>query len=166
MQGQSESNLLGDGAPAALAACNASDPLQLWEWDAPGKGYVSNEAASQCLNVYGCQDEVVYWSCLVSGGTCCGPTCYDNLMWMLSANGQLVTSDVHGGCVTVPAGSAPNIVITPCGSPLQANQTWTKHGEIGLLEFGNSGSCLVAPAPTPPPPPPTPYTQVRDWTCG
>ena len=150
-----------DGAPAAVAPCNASDPFQSWVWGAPAAGYVSNAAASQCLNVYGCQDSVVYWSCVTSGGTCCGPDCYTNLQWALSGAGQLVTADTGGGCVTASGdAAAPSFTITRCGPPGQANQTWTQHTSSGLLELGTTGQCLAAPAPPPPPPPPTPYTQV------
>ena len=152
---------LNDGAPAAITPCNASDPFQRWVWNTPANGYLSNSAASQCLNVYGCQVEVVYWSCVTSGGTCCGADCYNNLMWTLSSEGQLVTADTNGGCVTVSGGASPTLVISPCSSPVQANQTWAMHNVTGLLEFNNAGLCLVAPKPSPPPPPPTPYTQVR-----
>ena len=151
---------LRDGAPAALAPCNASDSYQRWAWDTPAKGYVSNAAAAQCLNAYGCMDQVVYWSCITTGGTCCGPDCYDNLEWTLNAAGQLITSDAKGGCVTVTGDSPASLVITACEPTGGSNQTWTNHGSTGLLELSGSGLCLVAPAPPPPPPPPVPYTQV------
>jgi hypothetical protein len=130
---------LKDGAPAALAPCNASDAFQQWTWNSPASDYLSNTASSQvhrrclgmtqccvsfgrfsrgalsflrcwgqCLNVYGCQTNVVYWSCVTSGGTCeyaaslrrhsyiikmsfalphtgCGPDCYNNLKVRRSA---------------------------------------------------------------------------------
>jgi galactosylceramidase len=38
-------------------------------------------SGQQCFNVYGCDTEIVYWSCVTQGGTCCGGSCYKVRMW-------------------------------------------------------------------------------------
>jgi hypothetical protein len=110
----------------------------------------------QCLNIYGCMTEVVYWSCVTQGGTCCGGSCYQNLQWSLSPSGALVTHLPAAGCVTTAASGDGAIVMAPCGSPLPLTQTWSFDGATGLVKHAASGLCLVQPAP----PPPRAYLQV------
>ena len=164
---------LADGAPAMLRPCSASDPAQQWVWDSPAPGYLSNSqpggAGRQCLNVYGCKSQVVYWSCLTTGGTCCGASCYQGLIWRHNASssssspagggGQLVSALPGGGCVTVaqPVSTASTLTLQPCGAT--SGQSFAYATSSGLVEVVGSGLCLSQP---PPPPPPLHYVQL----CG
>ena len=153
-----------DGAPAALQPCSPTSPAQRWAWDAPAPGYLSNtppSAPQQCLNVYGCQSKLVYWSCVTTGGTCCGASCYQGLAWSLDrAAGGALTSALPGAlCATAapPFSNASALTLAPCVGA--QGQDWAYSSATGQVELRGTGLCLAQP---PPPPPPTPYTQL----CG
>lgn len=60
----------GDNPAASLASCNASDPAQRWTFGTPAPEYLSNGvgAAQLCLNVDGCNSDLIYYTCVTSGG--------------------------------------------------------------------------------------------------
>lgn len=150
---------VGDGAEARLMPCDPSSPFQQWTWDSPATGYLSNTppptigAEQQCLNVFGCDTKLVYWSCVTSGGTCCGADCYQNLQWTLNAAGQLITDLSSHACVTYDAGGK-GMIVAPCGSA--ANQTWVYNKPAQQLQLSGSSLCLAQPSP----PPVRTYSQV------
>lgn len=165
-------NRLRDGAAVQLVSCDASSSFQVWKWNVTGPGYLSNDpfpsfsnfsssspVASnyqQCLNVYGCGHEMVYWSCITTGGTCCGGNCYKNLQWTLDGStGALSTWLVQGGCVSAD-GTGNNITLANCITPVPLSQTWKYDTYTGLVKHMGSGLCLSQP----PPPTPRSYVQV------
>ena len=148
-----------DGAPALLAPCNAAAKEQQWAWDAVARGYLSNTDASgaqQCLNAYGCQRKAVFWSCVTSGGSCCGANCYDGLIFSRNAAGQIASALAAVGCLTAAADERA-LTFAPCAPAGLRNQSFSFHAATGLLELSGAGACLSQP---PPPPPPIPYAQV------
>jgi len=159
---------LEDGAPVQLSTCNANSPYQIWHWNITGQGYLSNDPSpgsaaygygsqyQQCLNVYGCGHEMVFWSCVTNGGTCCGPNCYKNLQWTLdSVTGALSTWMVQGGCVAADS-NGKSITLANCSTPVPPSQTWSYDSTTGLVKHIGSGLCLSQP----PPPVPRSYVQV------
>ena len=147
-----------DGAPAQLRPCNASAAEQRWSYGTIAQGYVSNgpPGGAECLNAYGCGREAVFWSCVTTGGSCCGDQCYDGLKFTLAPSGQVVCALSAVGCLTAVADGG--LTFSTCApSPPPANQTFAFDAATGALALAGSGLCLSQP---PPPPPPTPYVQV------
>ncbi len=62
--------------------------------------YLTNVASNLCLNSDDCGTELIAFTCVTSGGTCCGADCYDNLVFALQADGSLTTPSQPGMCVT------------------------------------------------------------------
>jgi hypothetical protein len=132
---------------AGLLPCDATVAQQVWRFDTPAAGYLSNDgpAGAQCLNVWGCGTGVAYYACVTTGGTCCGANCYTNLQWALNAAGQLVSA-LNGDCVTVQAGTGA-LVVAACGAPAPAAQTWVYNATSGQLRLAGTGMCLSTPVP-------------------
>jgi hypothetical protein len=149
---------LADGAPAMLLPCSAGAPEQRFEWNVSAPGYLSG-SGSECLNAYGCGRDAVFWTCVTSGGTCCGDACYDGLRFSMTPGGQLVCALPAVGCLTALAGSPPlRLTFADCVSPAPRNQTFVYSAADRSLQLaGGGGLCLSQP---PPPPPPVPYAQV------
>lgn len=153
---ESRPALRDDGQAASLASCNPSSAFQKWVWNTTGNGYLSNDpglasTSQQCLNVYGCGTKVVYWSCVTTGGTCCGEKCYKNLQWSLEASGALVSWLSPSLCATANANGRNGISLAPCSPDSPAsNQQWSWDPSTGLLRHTASGLCLAQPIPTPP----------------
>ena len=153
---------LADGLPAQLLPCRAPAPAeQRWQWDAAGSGYVSG-ANGECFNVFGCQEQLVFWQCVTSGGTCCGASCYRGLQWARpdAATGALVSALPGALCATAsaPVSPASALTLAPCSGA--AGQRWAWNATAGgLLEVQGTGLCL---SQAPPPPPPPAYARV----CG
>jgi hypothetical protein len=154
----------GDGAPAQLVPC-ANVAEQRWTWSSTGPtaGYLSNTdsaGSEQCLNAYGCERTAVYWSCVTTGGTCCGADCYDGLVFSLdAASGQVQCRLPAVGCLTKRAGGALTFAdCAPQAAPL-ANQTFAFDAASGHLRFGAGADALCLSQP-PPPPPPVVHAQV------
>jgi hypothetical protein len=118
---------------AMLLPCDASSPYQPLQWNATGAGYLSNTPAAgaqaMCLNVLACQTDAIYYPCVTTGGTCCGPDCYANLQWTLDAAGHLV-SLLDGSCAT--GHSDGSVTVAACGSA--PNQTWAYAPSTGLMQ--------------------------------
>lgn len=157
-------SLLKDGQSAFLVSCDATSAFQKWVWNATGEGYLSNapdlpSTSEQCLNVYGCGTNIVYWSCVTSGGTCCGPNCYKNLQWTLEPSGALASWLSDSLCATANADGLGGITLAACnpGSPASTQQ-WSWDAATGLVRHRASGLCLAQPIP----PKPRSYVQV----CG
>lgn len=144
---------LADGLPAQLLPCAPAAREQQWAWDTAAAGYVSG-ANGECLNVYGCREDLVYWSCVTSGGTCCGAACYKGLQWARpdAATGALVSALPGALCATASAPPSPasRLTLAPCVGG--AGQRWAYNGsgaEAGLLELQGTGLCLSQPRPAP-----------------
>lgn len=142
-----------DGADARLAACDASAPEQRWARDTPAKGYLSNTSpgnGQQCLNAYGCGHKAVFWSCVTTGGSCCGADCYDGLIFALLPGGQVSSALADVGCLTATA--AGGLTFDACGSGAAppSNQTFDFDAATGLVELRGRDLCLSQPPALPP----------------
>jgi galactosylceramidase len=154
-----------DGLPALLTPCDDSSVEQKWILDAVATGYVSNTDSSgsqQCLNAYGCGREAVYWSCVTTGGTCCGAECYDGLIFTINKETNQIISKLSSvGCLTAEtsSGNGKSLTFSTCASAnsVPSNQTFLYNSISGHIELSTTGLCLSQP---PPPPPPTRYAQV------
>lgn len=144
--------LTGTGNKAAMSTllgpCDptGASPGQRWAFDDPVPGYLSTQMGGydqQCLNVNGCGTEVITWTCVTSGGTCCGSDCYANLQWNLTDSGELV-SLLDQQCVTNNA--TAGLVMAPCG---QSNQTWVYNASSLQLQLSGTGLCLGFSSPVP-----------------
>jgi galactosylceramidase len=137
---------------AMLAPCASASAQQAWAQGAVASGYLSNtpggDVASQlCLNLGGCGADAIYYSCLTTGGTCCGAQCYDGLKWTTPAAGtpgpiKSPLAGMGGQCLT--AVSNTSLVMTSCGG---AGQTWEWTGSGSpatgaQLQLSGSGMCL------------------------
>jgi len=152
---------------AQLQPCDASSPLQMYRWNESAPAYLQLDGlpapdASLCLNVLGCQTDVIFYPCVVSGGTCCGADCYANLQWAYDAATGRLTSQLDGHCVTAP--TSGGIVVAACGAA--GNQTWafvpsasgggggdgggSGGGTLQLQLASSPPLCLAMPAPPPP----------------
>ena len=60
----------GDNPAAVLLPCNATLPAQRWAFNSPASEYLSNGAGATqlCLNVDGCNTDLIYYACVTSGG--------------------------------------------------------------------------------------------------
>ncbi len=50
----------GEYVQARVAECGGEPASQAWAWDSPAQGFLLNNASKQCLNVDGCQTEIIY----------------------------------------------------------------------------------------------------------
>lgn len=159
-----------DGLPALLSPCSDS-PEQKWLFNAVAPGYISNVDASgsqQCLNAYGCGQKAVYWSCVTTGGTCCGADCYDGLIFTFNQETFQIKSALPSvGCLTAETstGNTKSLTFSTCAQSgsVPSNQTFTFDTTTGHIELGATGLCLAQP---PPPPPPVKYAQVCSRIAG
>jgi hypothetical protein len=139
-------------APARVAECGGEPAAQVWTFDTPAAGFLSNKAAPAaaptCLNVDACGTEVIYDGCTTTGSTCAGPGKFFNEQWTLDARGALVSALPGARCATVSAADG-TVALAACGSPLPSVQTWTHDPATGALRSGG-GLCLTAAAPAPP----------------
>ena len=133
---------------AQVAECGGEPASQNWTWNSPAAGFLTNAAASLCLNVDQCGSPVIYDGCRTTGGTCAGPDSYANEQWSLSAAGALQTRLPGAACATVAADGI--VALAPCATPLASDQTWTYSAAGGLLQTAG-GLCLTVPPPAPPP---------------
>jgi hypothetical protein len=146
----------------ARAGMPSSLPLhQVWEFGAVAPGYLSNavhgDAGSPiCLNSDGCTTDLIYYACVTSGGTCCGPECYQGLQFSLAANGSLTCPlpNLAGLCVGAAGGSGPGLAMAACGP--DPGQQWAFNASSGQLRNVGAGTCLQSPLT-----PPRSYVQVR-----
>jgi len=110
-----------------LQPCDASSPYQQWANNTQAAAYVSvtpsGPASTVCLNSDGCGASVIGYTCVTTGGSCCGATCYAGLQWIADDGGQWRCA-VNGNCLTANGTGA---MLAPCGSA--PNQTWTWSGQ-------------------------------------
>ena len=133
-----------------LEPCKPSPPSrQVWGVNSPAAGYLSandDSGSQQCLNIDGCGTAVISYTCITSGGTCCGATCYKNLQWSINSGNSSVTSPLNGECLTWSRNAAST---KPC-SASTLNQSWVYNTGTGTLTLSGSTppQCLaLAPAP-------------------
>lgn len=147
--------------PATLAPCTAA-LNQVWALDSPANGYISNTIPGDnesplCLNVLACNSQLIYYACVTSGGTCCGPDCYAGLQFTLDpTTGALSSSlpSLAGQCVTAGGGGGGSVAMAPCAPGAPAQQ-WVHNASTGVLQSVGSGWCLQSPLA-----PPQTYVQV------
>lgn len=134
------------GGPLMTTTCSTEDLSQRWTWDHPGMPqYLFHAASNECLNVDDCQKDLIMYSCVTTGGTCCGPTCYKNMQFNISSDGSL-RSPVHPLlCATIqPNGQ---VALEDCAAgKLPDSQTWQYDSTTQLLRSGPGGTRCLAPA--------------------
>jgi len=140
----------GNGLPAALAPCDASEALQRWDFAEASGGTpvgrlvrsAAGSAGRRCLNVLECGSQVVYWDCATERpGMCAGGS---NEEWTL-ADGQL-RSDMRAasgprGEAMCLGGSATRLTLVPCSGSSALPFVYDR--ETLQLRSG-SGACLSA----------------------
>ena len=121
--------------------------MQKWELGAPQAGFVYNSATRQCLNVAGCQTDVIFDHCsLAPRITCSGLAGQPNEEFALHGS-RLVSALPGAKCLAVDgAGEVGLAACDPANPPTQA---WTLAG--GQLRTGDGRCMTAAAAPTPPP---------------
>ena len=143
----------GSGSRAQVVGCGSGPPgLQQWELGAPQAGFVYNSASRLCLNVAGCQTNVIFDDCsLAPKITCKGLKGQPNEEF--AQNGSRLTSALPGAkCLTVDG--TGEVGLATCDPANPPTQSWTLAD--GQLKTGD-GRCMTATtAPTPPPAPPAP----------
>ena len=151
----SSSSPLDDSVGAVqLSACNATDGLQKWSLGVPAAGYLSAVTAAgspMCLNVDGCGSTVITYTCITTGGTCCGANCYENLQWAYAPGTGALTSPLNGQCLTW--GAVKGAFTAPC-SGSTPNQPWgyaPGGGQQQLVLGGGAGGLCLSLVPVPPP---------------
>lgn len=133
--------------PITLQACSTgidgtAVTTQQWVYNTPAAGYYQNTASTMCMNLDDCGSDIIAFQCVTSGGTCCGPDCYQNLQWQLSeVDGSLTSPLVPGQCVTAD-GQGAQVSLMPCiaGSP---GQTWSYDEPTQMMQLADGGGCLT-----------------------
>jgi hypothetical protein len=130
-----------DDTPLTLQPCLASfAAIQTWEWNVSGVNYVSNPTTSLCANTNDCGSELIGFTCVNSGGTCCGPTCYDVLRFELQPSDSTLRSPSQvGNCATAMPGGA--VAMAAC-VPGLATQKWSLSAQKQLVNSG-ANQCLT-----------------------
>jgi hypothetical protein len=152
--GVSLSRIYGDGhTPVTLQQCitsttasagghagkGAAVTAQTWVWNVTAPGFLTNPSSSMCMNVDDCGTDLIAFECVTTGGTCCGPTCYDNEVWALQADGTLTTPLAPGMCATAQ-GLGVQVSLAPCTGTAQ--QKWQYDATKSTINNGN-GQCLT-----------------------
>lgn len=93
-----------------------------------------NAASGKCLNVNDCGTSVIYFSCVTSGGTCCGPTCYDNMKFQVQGT-TLTSPNKPGMCAEVSEWERGTLLVATCSLPrLQTNHAQTdSSGQVNFV---------------------------------
>eukprot|EP00043_Microstomoeca_roanoka_P012630 m.122529 g.122529 ORF g.122529 m.122529 type:complete len:235 (+) comp15548_c0_seq6:1185-1889(+) len=115
---------------AHVAQCDVSDPGQVWQFGSPASEYIFNAQTNLCLNVDDCGTDLIYYSCVTTGGTCCGTNCYKNMQFTFT-NGSLQTPLLPGYCADVSTAGTINLV--PCTFPLSSSMTWIFNETTGQV---------------------------------
>lgn len=112
---------------------------QQWQFNNPATGYVYNPATQMCFNLDDCSNEVIAFACVTSGGTCCGPDCYDIMKFTLNADGTFTNAANPGQCVT-SNGPGIQVDLETCvsGAP---NQQFTYNNATGAIQ--SKDGCLT-----------------------
>jgi hypothetical protein len=133
----------GDGnVPLTMQPCIAGAPAQTWAFDVPAPGFLAagNGSLSMCANVDDCGSALISFDCVTTGGTCCGPACYNNEIFSLNAaDGTLRSAMAANMCVT-SSGLGQQAVIAPCTGA--SNQKLAYDAATGAIS--NAGSCLTS----------------------
>jgi hypothetical protein len=130
----------GDGnTPLSLAPCASPvSSVQQWAWNVSGVNYLSNAATHLCANTDDCGADLIGFTCITSGSTCCGPNCLDNLRFVLGSDGTLRTPSQPGKCAV----GAPGLQVSLAAcAPGAAAQQWVFNGATKQLTSG--GQCLT-----------------------
>ncbi len=122
---------------------------QVWEFDAVAPGYLSNSIpdgnpGTICLNSNGCTQDLIYYQCVTSGGTCCGPDCYQGLQFVLNADGTLTCPlpGLAGLCVAANADHS-SLGFATC-APSAPEQQWEYSAASGALKNAGAAACLTS----------------------
>eukprot|EP01121_Diplochlamys_sp_Union-15-3_P001049 TRINITY_DN1090_c0_g1_i1.p1 TRINITY_DN1090_c0_g1~~TRINITY_DN1090_c0_g1_i1.p1 ORF type:complete len:520 (+),score=61.44 TRINITY_DN1090_c0_g1_i1:109-1668(+) len=117
---------------AHLKTCDGS-AWQKWDLDTPMAGFVYNKETKLCLNVDDCGTDLIYYSCVTSGGTCAGSNSYANEQFKFNGNGQFVSA-LNSKCVTT---RTDNLFLDTCNTS-DISQKW----EYSNGEIKTNGLCL------------------------
>ena len=118
----------------------------MWHWNVTAPGFLTN-GGGLCANLDDCGNDLIGFSCVTQGGTCCGANCYNNEIWTLSStDGSLRSAMSPALAVTDPGNSRKLTLATFTGA---ANQRFTYDAPSGALH-GSSGLCLTLGSSAPP----------------
>lgn len=137
--------------PMRVAECGGEPAQQKWVFDKPSKGQISNGDGKLCLNVAGCETEIIVDGCekpVKPCGTVTPAHPFPNEDFTLGANGNLVSA-IGSLCATV--GASKTVTLKQCVSPAAANQKWKYETASQQLTTGD-GLCVTAsagPGPSP-----------------
>jgi alpha-galactosidase len=129
----------GDGnTPLSLLPCASPvSTLQTWSWNVSGTGdnYVQNTGTQLCVNTDDCSASLIAYTCVNTGTSCANN--FDNLRFVLNADGTLRTPSQPGNCAV----GAPGLQVTlaPCSGA--ASQQWAYNTATKQLTSGNQ--CLT-----------------------
>jgi hypothetical protein len=112
--------------------------VQQWAWNVSGVNYLSNAATHLCANTDDCGADLIGFTCVNSGSTCCGTGCLDNLRFMLGADGTLRTPSQPGNCAVGAPGM--QVALATC-VPGNTRQQWAYNANPKQLTSG--GQCLT-----------------------
>lgn len=131
--------------PVSLSRCISGKQSQQWVGNAPASEYLQNAGNGACLNVDGCGTNVITYDCVTTGGTCCGPECYDGLKWVYDSTSNTLTSKLRNACLGTSPSAPYSLVAQPCtGSPAQQ---WRVSATDHTILHTEDGLCLDAATP-------------------
>jgi len=136
----------GDLSPGSMQGlitlqdCNPRDLNQIWTWNSPASQYLFNNASNLCINVDNCGYDLISFTCVTTGGTCCGANCYDNMKFSVTSDHHLVSPTHPGLCAQ--GSSDGSVSLTAC-IPNAESQYWSLDGS-GMLQLGSKGTQCAA----------------------
>lgn len=135
LRGSKWSNL-EDQAPITATPCGNALSTQQWVWNVTAPNYLTNVGTQLCLNTDDCGSDLIAYTCVTSGTTCCGAGCFKNMEFVLGSDGTLTTPSQPGMCVTFQ-GSNLQVSLSAC-SPSAATQKFTYSASDKTLSLSTS----------------------------
>lgn len=125
--------------PLTLLPCATPvSSAQQWAWNVSGVNYLSNVATHLCANTDDCTADLIGFTCVTSGNTCCGNNCLDNMRFVLGADGTLRTPSQPGMCAV----GAPGLQVSLAAcAPSAPAQQWAFNA--GTKQLTSGGHCLT-----------------------
>jgi hypothetical protein len=120
-----------------IAPCNASDPFQQWQMWPNGTIYLA--ATNECLQLDSgqggcCSQSWTVWTNNAASGLCNDPaSCCGSRqqLWSYNTAARTLTTVTTGQCLTVYAGAAHNVGVSPCAQHVAQLQTWDLDNTTG-----------------------------------
>jgi len=129
-------------APLTLTAC-AAVTSQQWQWNVSAPGYLTNVATQLCANIDNCGTAIIGYTCVTSGGTCCGSSCYAGLQFFIAADGTFRSPSQPTMCVT-NMGAGQQAALAPCQPGLATQQfTYDAAAQTIAQSTADGKQCLT-----------------------